>query len=174
MTVTINGSTGVAATVIPNDGSVTQAKLAAGVAGNGPAFSAYANANQNVTNATWTKAALQVEEFDTANCFDSTTNYRFTPNVAGYYQINGAIHFQANISGQTLVGLYKNGALFKVGSQMGAMTNNDPQGVISVLVYLNGSTDYIELWGYKDSATSQGFVGAVTATYLQAFLARAA
>ena len=38
--------------------------------------------------ATNTKIVFNAKEFDTANAFDSTTNYRFTPQVAGYYQFN--------------------------------------------------------------------------------------
>ena len=58
----------------------------------GPAFSAWQNGNNNISNQTSTKVTLNNKEFDTANCFDATTNYRFTPNVAGYYQINSCIN----------------------------------------------------------------------------------
>jgi hypothetical protein len=138
-----------------------------------PAFSAYASANQNITNATWTKVNINTEEFDTNNNFDSTTNYRFTPTVAGYYQVNAALHFQNNITGQCICAIYKNGGLFKNGNQFGASTN-DPRTVASVLMYMNGTTDYIELYGYKDSSISLGFLGGVTATYFQASLVRGA
>ena len=50
---------------------------------NAPAFSAYRLTDQSVTGSTWTKVQLGTEEFDTANAFDSSTNYRFTPQVAG-------------------------------------------------------------------------------------------
>jgi hypothetical protein len=54
----------------------------------GPAFRAFRNTSaQSVTAATWTKVQLNGETFDTATCFDSTTTYRFTPNVAGYYSL---------------------------------------------------------------------------------------
>jgi hypothetical protein len=72
-------------------GQVGQTALANGVAGTGPAFRAYNNANQNITASTFTKVLLQVEDFDTASCFDNTTNYRFTPTVAGYYQVSGSV-----------------------------------------------------------------------------------
>ena len=71
------------------DASVTQAKLGAGVSGNGPAFSANrATSNQTVTSAALTKVQLNAETFDTDNAFDSTTNYRFQPTVAGYYPVS--------------------------------------------------------------------------------------
>ena len=59
----------------------------------GPAFSAYQSSAQTLSSNTVTKIQFQTEEFDTANCFDSTTNYRFTPNVA-----KSAANTQSNIS----------------------------------------------------------------------------
>ena len=67
-------------------GTITQAMLGSGVyAGYGPSFSAYQSSAQTLSTNTWTKAQYNVEEWDTANCYDNATNYRFTPNVAGYY-----------------------------------------------------------------------------------------
>ena len=57
-----------------------------------PAFSAYNAGTQSVSANTDTKMIFNAENFDTANCFDSTTNYRFTPNVAGYYQLNASVY----------------------------------------------------------------------------------
>lgn len=60
--------------------------------GYGPAFSAYRGGpNQALTTGTYTKVQLNIEEFDTNNNFDSSTNYRFTPTVAGYYQFQGRL-----------------------------------------------------------------------------------
>jgi hypothetical protein len=61
------------------------------VSGNMPAFSAYQSSGQTLSSATATKLNFQTEEFDTNNNFDSTTNMRFTPTVAGYYQVNGGL-----------------------------------------------------------------------------------
>ena len=61
----------------------------AGVPVNGPAFSAVNTGGQTFSNGTATKIQFGTEEFDTAGAFDSTTNYRFQPLVAGYYQFNG-------------------------------------------------------------------------------------
>ena len=43
-----------------------------------PAFFAYSNSDQTVTDAATTKVEFQTEEFDTDNAFDNSTNYRFT------------------------------------------------------------------------------------------------
>jgi hypothetical protein len=126
-----------------------------GLSAGGPAFSAYAQGNQSVANNTWTKVTLAYEEFDTANCFDSTTNYRFTPNVAGYYQINGMIGGNATGTNPTMVmaAIYKNGAVYKRYTTTGNPIDYQ-SGTISSIVYFNGSTDYVELYGYLRSATA--------------------
>ena len=140
----------------------------------GPAFSAYNNATQALTSATLTKVLFQVKEFDTANCFDNTTNYRFTPTVAGYYFINAALQFsQSNIN--NFVSIYKNGSEFKRGNEGGNFANYAPYNVtVSALIYLNGSTDYVEIYGYQGSASGQTISATSIGTYFQAFLARGA
>jgi hypothetical protein len=80
MSVIIDGDTGIDKIT---DGSVVQADLASGVAGTGPAFSAYMGSNQSVTQATATKCTFNTEAFDTNSNYDTGT-YRFTPTVAGY------------------------------------------------------------------------------------------
>lgn len=90
------------------DANVTQPKLGSGVAGTGPAFSAYIGNAQAIGAAADTKLQFNTENFDTNNCFDRTTNFRFTPNVAGYYEINLAAQIGATAQGYVI--LYKNGA----------------------------------------------------------------
>ena len=115
------------------------------VSGNMPAFSVNATGGQSCANSTYTKIQFNSETFDTANCFDSTTNYRFTPNVAGYYQINGVGAFNGSALGYTSFAIYKNGSNY---IQSGGTNNTTFGGIttISDVVYLNGSTDYVELY----------------------------
>lgn len=116
------------------------------VSGNQPAFSAYGSTNQGFTSATNAKITLDTEVFDTANCFSSS---RFTPTVAGYYQING----KARITGTGLTAncaIYKNGSLLIYGSYI-TPTGTVVFSTVATVVYLNGSTDYIELYGYGDT-----------------------
>jgi hypothetical protein len=75
----------------------------------GPAFSAYQSSGQVIGASVATKIQFQTEVFDTAAAFDSTTNYRFTPLVAGYYQATGGIYFGAGAQGNQLY-IYKNGS----------------------------------------------------------------
>jgi len=119
----------------------------------GPAFSVTRiTSNQSLTQNTYTKLQWNSEDFDTANAFDSTTNYRFTPLTAGYYQINVIAWIdQANPTFSTsYLGLFKNGSIYKTLS--GVLLQNYNNGG-SAVVYLNGSTDYLEVYGYSTTAT---------------------
>lgn len=174
-------TTGVLGTTLYGDGagSLTVQKdgVTQGIYGNIPAFSAYLGTLQNVSNNTFTKVQLNIEEFDTNNNFDNATNYRFTPTVAGYYQINGNITFNATtINGNTLCTIYKNGSRYKDGNLQSTSTGGALfYSVVSSLVYLNGSTDYVELWGLVTGSGSPSFgVNSGTQSFLNGFLVKAA
>ena len=160
----------VTGTLVTNTaGTVTQTMLASNVAGNGPAFSAFrSSSNQSITANVWTKLQLQSEEFDTNSNYDNVTNYRFTPTVAGYYQITGTMETTGAPTYQYLA-VYQNGTLFKRNS-VGASPGTSV--AISALIYCNGSTDYLEL--YVNSQASVSAVAGSTVTYFQGFLARSA
>ena len=134
-----------------------------------PAFSAYLNATQSITLNTWTKLQCGTEEFDTNSNYDNTTNYRFTPTVAGYYQVNGCFGLQSS-NANCYISIYKNGLSFKRGTfVVGAA------GIVSsvsALVYLNGTTDYVELYGQTN--TTQNAATGADQTYFQAAMIRSA
>lgn len=150
-------------------GAVTQADLATGVAGTGPAFSATNGSTQSLSNGVFAKAQLSSEEFDTNGNFDSTTNYRFTPTVAGYYQFNARFYYGSGSAFEQVIHLHKNGAGF--GTYLA-----DAVGVISRevngsrLIYLNGTTDYIEMYVYINTNATVN----ANEMQFQGYLARAA
>lgn len=117
------------------------------VSGNMPAFSAYSANTQSVSNNVWTKIQVNTEDFDTNSCYD-TTNYRFTPNVAGYYLLMGAV-YPSSATSQSSISFYKNGSLTKVFY----FPLSDTTGTASTLFYLNGSTDYVELYCFMTGTT---------------------
>lgn len=133
-----------------------------------PAFSAY-QSNQTITSQTWTKLQFDDEVFDTANCYD-TTNYRFTPNIAGYYQVNCACKIDSGNT-RALGLIYKNGSilhrLFDADEDYLRVASG------SALVYLNGSTDYIEIYAYRDGTSGDTNASVSSHSHFQAFLARA-
>ena len=127
-------------------GAVVQADLATGVAGTGPAFSATPTTTQSVTTNTYTKVNLGTENFDTNNNFASS---RFTPTIEGYYQLNASLYPVSSGSANYIWAIiYKNGSGYGWGTSAGAASGQDGISVASSLVYLNGTTDYVELYAY--------------------------
>ena len=124
-----------------------------------PAFSAYmSSGSQSVSSAVWTKVALNAEHFDTTSDYDNSTNYRFTPSVAGYYQVNFALRADATSKTRVHCALYKNGSVWHYGMGNRDGTSSPTYVSGNSLIYLNGSTDYIEMYGYSNG-TSPTFAG---------------
>lgn len=161
MPTTVSGDNGVSKAAAT---SVNQAALASGVTGTGPAFIARKTSTQTITANTSTKVTMGAEDYDTNACFD-LANSKFTPNVAGYYQVSGLV-YMAPLNGAAYSFIYKNDALYLYGT--GA-----PQGVsgVSGLVYMNGTTDYLELWCYQNGTSVKDGDGL---THFSAYLARKA
>lgn len=156
-------------------GSITQAAIATNVAGKGPAFSVYSTSNTVISSATNTKVPFNTKVFDTNTNFDVATNYRFTPTVAGYYQLNAGIYLYSTAASVRSLKLYKNGSFYQSGNL--AVTSPSAETVLmySGLVYLNGSTDYVEMYVY-DNGTSPTIYGTSSSTnvWFSGSLARAA
>lgn len=138
--------------------------------GNGPAFSAYMSATQSITNSVYTKVQFNTEDYDTNSCFD-TTNYRFTPTVAGYYQINFSVYGTGTSITQTNIAIYKNGSLAK-GTVVFVPTAAGCGGCTSAVIYCNGTTDYIE--AYSLIAGTSPIVQTGTLTHFNGAMLRSA
>jgi len=138
----------------------------------GPAFRATATSSQTFTVNVLTKVAFNSSIFDTNSNYDPTTNYRFTPKIAGYYQVTGTVSAQTT-SGLTAIqaNIYKNGSNYEIGNSPPASTYAYPYAQVTSLVYMNGSTDYVECYGVATGAS-----GTVTCqgTYFQAVMVRGA
>ena len=140
------------------------------MAGNGPAFAAWGSSGTSLTNNTNTKITYDTEEFDTNNNFASS---RFTPTVAGYYQLNANLLLVSSAAGIVGITIYKNGSLFKNGAQI--VNSGDYVGAnISALVYANGSTDYFEVYAIQNNGTTRTTLGGQAYNWFQGFLARTA
>ena len=141
------------------------------VSGNMPAFSAYATVTTTLTAATDTKITFDAEEFDTNNCFSSS---RFTPTVAGYYQINACanVNYWNGIIYSLLI--YKNGSAHQYGQTAPPQTTGGVRASISSIVHCNGSTDYIEIYGWQYATSSSNVVSAgFSSTWFNGALLRA-
>ncbi len=78
-----------------------------------PAFHAYLSSAQSLSEETTTKINFDTEEFDSNSCYDNSSNYRFTPTLAGKYYVYSQIYW---VQGTTTnlknaaIRIYKNGS----------------------------------------------------------------
>ena len=140
--------------IISSDGSGTltlPSALATGVLANTPAFLAHcATTNPSVPSGTATKVVFDTEEYDSDNCYDTSTG-RFTPTVAGKYLFLTCIEWGSGSNGALIIQIYKNGSLVK------KIIHNDVRtlsGSGGSIVDMNGTTDYVELYVYQGSGTT--------------------
>jgi len=104
-----------------------------------------------ISNTTWTKIAFDTSVIDTDSLYD-TSNYRYTPDVAGVYYINSFVQIQGWISTSTacLMEIRKNGSRHKQHIHV-PNTSEYPTVETTALVDMNGTTDYIEIYIYQSS-----------------------
>lgn len=153
-----------------SDVTITVPAANATMAVNGPAFSAYLTANQSISANTYTKILFDAENFDTNNNFASS---RFTPTVEGYYQVTAAMLGTGTSITVCQCSITKNGTGILIGNDPRGPTYSSYTSLVSGLVYLNGTTDYLEIRGYM-TATSPIIIGGSYATYFQAAMVRSA
>lgn len=170
----VGGSGTIASWVIGLDGSLPSlADIgAAPLAAIGAGFSAHKNgAAQTLTHAVVTKLTFGTEEWDTNAWYDTSTS-RFTPLVAGKYLVTLQATLANSAANDRLsVRIYKNGSAHRTNYIRSTTTGDCPGCVLTVIVDMNGTTDYIEAYGqvalFANSGT-QDIEGAVTNTYFQA------
>ena len=96
-----------------------------------------------------------------------TSNYRYTPQVAGIYYIQLGV---ALTSVNAIVGvIYKNGTIYQNGGIMQNSGYSYNTSITTGLVSMNGSSDYIEAFG-NSSSTNQVVVGGSAYTNFSAVL----
>lgn len=122
----------------------------------GPITQAYQSAAQTLTSATFALIQHQTKLFDTAGCFNNTNApvtlngltapaYSFTPNVAGWYQVSAGLTM-GSLASEVTISIYKNGSSAKI------LALTEPSARLygsygSGLIYLNGTGDYIQIYG---------------------------
>lgn len=139
---------------------------ATGTIGNTVSFNAYATTIQTITN-TPVVVNLDASLFDTNNFLNPTT-HRIQPTIGGYYQFNGSVRLTVPKE-DLLCSIRKNGTLNLTGSQVsgGAIAY---ESNVSGVLYMNGTTDYVELIGYQSSIFSTTIVADAYNTFLSGFL----
>ena len=127
---------------------------------NTPAFLAKLSSDQNTNDTTTTKIQFNTEVFDTDNCYDNSTNYRFTPTTNGKYFVYVSCIGRANAVSELTnarVYIYKNGSEeilshFDFRNNLGLESFN----YIGVIIDFNGSSDYVEFFARIDHGGTGG------------------
>jgi len=114
-----------------------------------PAFYATQESAQSISSGSVTVISFDTESLDTNSCY-STSTYRFTPNVSGFYYVFMHSAFDSNTDFDDVeMQMYKNNS-----TQIAAgITRNENKNNISIsaIVQLNGSSDYVDARAYQNS-----------------------
>ena len=158
-----------ALTKINNNTLSAVSELPSGISGqNYPAFEAYLSANQSVSDNAVTKVQFNTELFDTDSTYDNSTNYRFTPGVAGKYFIYSSILNEAG-SNSNLIEAYmyikKNGAnVLELENSLQTNYHRLMPTFGMATLDLN-DTDYVEIYGRLNSVSGSGQLFEGNTTY---------
>ena len=144
------GSTNTSTITVPNGKLTGQ---------NYPAFEAYLSSDQNLADSTYVKLQFDTKGFDTDNCYDNSTNYRFTPTVAGKYLVYGAMEGDAagtNSMYRVILAIYKNGSsVARIYNYPSTTAPQNNQSVnVTRTIDMNGTSDYLEIFGFVDPTSS--------------------
>lgn len=137
-----------------------------------PLFAVRTTTDRATSDQTWWRANFDAVDVDTHGWWDSA-NYRYVPQIAGYYQFNWLVGAGGTTIVQYYSSLWKNGVGVKSERVLGISANTSTSiGTPgSYMLYMNGSTDYVDARGWVDAA-SDWQIGA--GSHLQGFLIRAA
>ena len=154
--------------------SAAAARTTLNVAQIGPIFSANrATSDQTLTDAVYTEIVFNSEEVDSDNYFNTATG-RFTPLVAGYYQINASVSLSGTNIANAQISLYKNGVAYKRGDVFvpAAAVGTVSFGISSV-VFFNGTTDFVSIYCYADVSAGSPTAGSGTGfTWMNGYFIR--
>jgi hypothetical protein len=122
-----------------------------------PTFSAYPSSSitQTISSGSQQKVLFQNEEFDVGSSF---ANSRFTPTVAGYYQLNAAVRISGTMgTSESMLVIWKNGSEYKRGwNQSGTEAGANFLSLqVSALVYADGVDDYFEIYIQQGSGSNR-------------------
>ena len=108
-----------------------------------------------LADSTATAIVCDQDDYDPDN-YHNTSTGRFTPGVAGTYFIYAQIFLDDLSDGNFFrAGLRKNGSTWRYfGYVYGSAAGSDWGIAGARMVYLNGSTDYVQMYGYHNEGSS--------------------
>ena len=104
------------------------------------------NTAQSVVDNTWDKMEFTTANYDVGDCYDSSTNYRWTARRGGTYHVSTRVAGVDTLAtGAQNVAVYKNGSLDKTGRLNSGETGTlQDKSVECDLELVDG--DYLETW----------------------------
>ncbi len=121
------------------------------------------------TASAYNKIQFTTEAEDTDGWFDSTTNYRFTPLLAGWYAVILSVWTNTGTGGESnQPAIYKNGTRVKTGSYFSDSAASGITNNVLALIEMNGTTDYIEGYAWLPE-TITSLSGNTDVTFMDIF-----
>lgn len=122
----------------------------------------------NGANLTW-----NTEDLDTYNWHDPSTNpSRITPTIAGWYNVKGTVHLAGSATSHRRAAAVRlNGGTLYYGNLTSATINATQGNSVEHDLFLNGTTDYVEIFAYQNSGAALA-VADTTSTRFAVWLTR--
>ena len=118
---------------------------------NTPSFHAHASGNLSLSDNTLTKINFPSEDYDTSSTYDNSSNYRFTPGIAGKYFLYYKVVMETGANNNNVE--FCEGHIYKNGSTISKMMmdfRDDKDGrtftVLGSSVVESDTDDYFEIY----------------------------
>ncbi len=113
-----------------------------------PVFYVYQAVAQTLSSGGPSKVSLDTTSFDNYGYWHADSR-KYIPLIPGYYQVSCGVGSGTNsTSGGIIAAIYKNGLWYTQGNLATGNSVNTPCSTASTIMYLNGSSDYLELYYY--------------------------
>jgi len=125
-------------------------------ASNTPSFLAKMSGDQGITDDTETKVSFNSEVFDTDGKYDHSTNYRFTPTVAGTYFLFAQVHGKSNANSEITdyrITIKKNGSNLYSTRHNPALNYANQMALNIQVMDVADSDDYYEIFAFLNDAS---------------------
>lgn len=140
---------------------------------NRPMFYGYQAAAQSLANNAAAPITLDSSTIDTYGGHSNTSNNsRYVAQVAGWYMVTGTVTYNPNTTAGRAATIYKNGTEVPGAAGFAAGATPYASATGECFVYLNGTGDYVEVWGYQNCgaalATNTTHNSSLTAIWIHA------
>lgn len=155
-----------AAVTLPTGTAQVCIDLPAEIIAGQPNMSVGLASGQSITAGTFVKVLYDTVTYDPSGAWDAT-NKRWVPKKVGKYRVSVTVNLTATSTSSidaVIAAIYKNGTLYRDVVNVTAVLGSGVlyAACVSADIAMNGSTDYIEGWGYLGGAVSPVFRGGVT------------